>query len=630
MNRAMQALAVTSLVVGGATLATATPASAAISVVTAGTQVNVTATGSTYITFGCDSSNHFQVSGTASAPAISCNVVNRVNITGDAGNQTVLGSMLVDPMFVASPYIVASLGAGTDSISETDLADTIDTGADNDSIFIQSGGSANGTISLGSGTIDVAYFTGSALTESIAATSTTADVSTKFTDTNGSNTRVVKNVDRLVVRGGDGNDKLTAKGVTAASSVTDISLYGDAGGDALSASPKGSTMFGGDGSNSFFGGVGLDQFHSSSDTDEIDSTGGGNDEVFDETNGRSGGRAITAPVATRYYQYQNGCDAQSRVRAGTSGGSRVISSLCRPGLQELPATVSEVQVLASDNKHDQALFDVVVPGSTIVKVRGDADNNDLADITIPSGTWNVLGSAPGTVTIDPTNAGLGTVTLQNTADPSIHLPWTNKNQGFAHRAIRDLLYRFPAAAERDAIRDALTNGSKTRPQVVSSLMDTDEYRGLDVDRVFVRFLHRPADAGGRTYWINGLRNGKSLRKFRAQLFGSNEYFVNSFSSNTTFVRNAYFDVLGRVPDSAGLAYWVNKISTGTGRGSVANAFLASTEARRQIVKDQFLRFALRYPTTAEADEWITKLDGDQGEQQLIAYLASSGAYYNAG
>jgi hypothetical protein len=162
-------------------------------------------------------------------------------------------------------------------------------------------------------------------------------------------------------------------------------------------------------------------------------------------------------------------------------------------------------------------------------------------------------------------------------------------------------------------------------------MDTDEYRGLDVDRVFVRFLHRTADPGGRAFWINGLKNGKSLTKFRAQLFGSNEYFVNSYSSVDQFVVNAYSDVLGRAPDPAGKAYWVNKINHGTGRGSVAHSFLVSSDARRQIVKDQFLRFAQRYPTTNEENTWISVLNtSSTGEQDLIAFLAASGAYYDAG
>ena len=40
---------------------------------------------------------------------------------------------------------------------------------------------------------------------------------------------------------------------------------------------------------------------------------------------------------------------------------------------------------------------------------------------------------------------------------------------------------------------------------------------------------------------------------------------------------------------------------------MARQFLASTEARRNIVKDQFLRFLDRFPTTAEANTWVVNL-----------------------
>ena len=69
------------------------------------------------------------------------------------------------------------------------------------------------------------------------------------------------------------------------------------------------------------------------------------------------------------------------------------------------------------------------------------------------------------------------------------------------------------------------------PAVVAGLMDTDEYRGLDVDRTFVKYLRRTADPAGRTYWITSIRNGKALWRFRAQLFGSNEYFTKAGGEN---------------------------------------------------------------------------------------------------
>jgi hypothetical protein len=159
-------------------------------------------------------------------------------------------------------------------------------------------------------------------------------------------------------------------------------------------------------------------------------------------------------------------------------------------------------------------------------------------------------------------------------------------------------------------------------------MNTDEYRGLDVDRTFVKYLRRTPDAGGRTYWITSLRNGKALWRFRAQLFGSNEYFTKAGGTNASYVTKAYNDVLGRDPDPSGQAYWTDKLTDGADRGSVALQFINSAETRRRLVDEQFLRFLDRLPTTGERTTWIPRITGATGEADLIAYLANSNTYYN--
>jgi hypothetical protein len=198
---------------------------------------------------------------------------------------------------------------------------------------------------------------------------------------------------------------------------------------------------------------------------------------------------------------------------------------------------------------------------------------------------------------------------------------------FAHRVTRDLLFRFATPEARQLLADQLEAGAKTRAQAVDELMDTDEYRALDVNRTFAKYLRRPADPSGRVYWINSLADGKPLWRFRAQLIGSSEYFTKAGGTNAKYMVRAYADVMGRAPDPSGQAYWTNKLDRGADRGSVALQFLSSTEARRNIVKDQFLRFLDRSPTTAEADAWIATLGSSpSGEQDLIAFLAASTSY----
>lgn len=62
---------------------------------------------------------------------------------------------------------------------------------------------------------------------------------------------------------------------------------------------------------------------------------------------------------------------------------------------------------------------------------------------------------------------------------------------------------------------------------------------------------------------------------------------------------------------------------------MAQSFLGTTEARRAIVVDQYLRFLARYPSPDESAPWVTTLGSSAaGEQQLIATLASGAEYLN--
>ena len=59
----------------------------------------------------------------------------------------------------------------------------------------------------------------------------------------------------------------------------------------------------------------------------------------------------------------------------------------------------------------------------------------------------------------------------------------------------------------------------------------------------------------------------------------------------------YSDVLGRLPDAAGLAGWVARLQAGASDALVANSLLTSTEADHRIVDQSYLEY-LRRPADA--------------------------------
>jgi hypothetical protein len=627
--------------------AASTPASA-LTATTSGSEVTVNMTGTDRGAFVCQSGNvavfNAQLAQTTVAsPTLACSALTEVTVIGDASNNFVDGRGLDAAAFSKGPRMVASLGEGNDTVYETDRNDVIATGSGVDTFYVTLGGVANSAVDLGANPPgvpgDLVVIEGPDTDDTFGVSSPADEaVTLVYTTPTGTTSSRVAGLERIDVFAGGGDDFLTNASDACPLFCRLYGFHGEEGDDTLTVGEENGNLHGGPGTNTFNLGLNRTAANTSSPTDIINQYPTGYGEIVrDITSPRFGGRTlggfatVNAELSKRavYDTATTDNDAVVRVRPGTTPGSAVATmTLDRTGQQQLPPgfgrfwpTLGPATTIGR-----KAIGDVVVPAAEVTFT--GAAPGALYDITVPTGSWteNVVS---GVRIIDPANDALGDVKVPFGATTKVHGPWTNKNQGFAHRVHRDLLFRFATDATRDQVRDQLASGAKTRTQVAQSLVFSDEYRGLDVDRVFVRFLRRSPDAGGRTYWINSIRNGKSLTQFRAQLFGSNEYFNKAGGTNAAFVERAYQDVLGRKPDPSGLAYWTGKASSGTDRGLIARQFLASSEARRFIVRDQFLRFLDRQPTTGEIDTWVKTLGSSTtGEQDLIVFLAASGSYYD--
>ncbi|MCU1369778.1 MAG: hypothetical protein JWO77_972 [Ilumatobacteraceae bacterium] len=607
----------------------ANPASAAVAATTSGTTVTVTATGNVSVGIGC-SLGHVSVNGTVAQPSLLCSSVSKVTVNGDIGNQAVMGRDLNNTVFSANPKLFVALGDGADTVVESDNADTLDLGPGADTLLLESGGAHDTALTLGAGT-DLLRVWGSLEEETISVSSMNADVSVVTSTSGGPALDAVASVESVQVESYTGDDTLAASGVTDGSNLTSIFFYAGDGDDTITASAfKPTYAVGGTGTNTYNGSSAKDTFESNSNTDVIKLAGGADNFVTDRLSLRSGGRTLTGSGSTdRHRTELDGSDTTTRVRPGANANTAMITnSLNRTGQQLLPANFDRIELdYAVGAEKDRALIDVRAVHQSVT-VFGDEQDNDVLDITIPTGAWTENIVAGGTSTVNPVDPAYGSIIMNNTGAISVHGAWTNIYEGFGHRVIRDLQFRIAGDSERLTIRNNLAGSTTTRPKIITGLMDTDLYRGLDVDRTFVDYLDRQADPSGRTYWINSLHSGKSLVKFRAQLFGSNEYFTKAGGTNAQYMVAAYADVLGRKPDPSGQAYWTKKLNNGAERGQVALQFLASTEARRNIVRDQFLRFLDRQPTDGEITTWVSTLGSStQGEQQLIAFLAASNEYY---
>jgi subtilisin family serine protease len=99
--------------------------------------------------------------------------------------------------------------------------------------------------------------------------------------------------------------------------------------------------------------------------------------------------------------------------------------------------------------------------------------------------------------------------------------------------------------------------------------------------------------------------------------------------NANFVRALYKEILGRDPDTAGLAYWTQQIASGVSRTSVARSLSNSPEYRGRQVDTTFSDILGRSPSTSERSHWLVALSSGTDRVELVRALLSSSEYQSA-
>lgn len=104
---------------------------------------------------------------------------------------------------------------------------------------------------------------------------------------------------------------------------------------------------------------------------------------------------------------------------------------------------------------------------------------------------------------------------------------------------------------------------------------------LSIVDLYTAGLDRAPDAVGLAYWSSQLADGRNLADISKSFFATLEPTAMYGASLSTkhFVEKAYANALGRVPDAAGGAYWINEIETGNvGRSDFFAALIAGARS----------------------------------------------------
>ena len=190
------------------------------------------------------------------------------------------------------------------------------------------------------------------------------------------------------------------------------------------------------------------------------------------------------------------------------------------------------------------------------------------------------------------------------------------DQEFVERVFLDFLHR-PADPGALALRvSQLSSGDISRADLIVINLASAEYReyGSFITRCYLGILDRRPDFGGWVYW-NDLMHAGFTQQDVANIIIQSPEFQQTYGSldNAALVTLMYLNILGREPDAGGLAYYVNLLDSGVlTRAALVLGFLNSPEYIQNSQNETFANGLIlgmwrRTSTILEESQWTSLL-----------------------
>lgn len=166
---------------------------------------------------------------------------------------------------------------------------------------------------------------------------------------------------------------------------------------------------------------------------------------------------------------------------------------------------------------------------------------------------------------------------------------------------------------------------------------SDEALDDQVSRLYEAYYLRAPDAGGRAFWREQRASGASLEAISAQFATAPEFFdLYGDLSDEAFVDLIYTNVLGRLGDDSGRAFWTTQLTLGARtRGSVMLEFsesdenlvrtgtVAAHDDETGAVYRLYKAYFDRAPDAGGSCFWVRRLVGGAGLDDVSDSFASS-------
>ncbi len=211
--------------------------------------------------------------------------------------------------------------------------------------------------------------------------------------------------------------------------------------------------------------------------------------------------------------------------------------------------------------------------------------------------------------------------------PSGDLPGVTRpfNQVFVDRAYNDLLQRTPDDGGFAYWQNVMAQGG-TRGQVALAFTAGAEYQSKLVGTLYHFYLGRAVDGEGRNFWLNALKTGATDEQIKAGILGSDEYFQKAGGTRSGFLAALFPDVLGRPLDAVGRTFFVQELSQGVSRATVAGQVVGSSEGVQNLVAGYYHQFLQRAGDAGGMSFWAAAVQAGATDEQVAAQFSASDEY----
>ena len=187
------------------------------------------------------------------------------------------------------------------------------------------------------------------------------------------------------------------------------------------------------------------------------------------------------------------------------------------------------------------------------------------------------------------------------------------------------------AISKDTDRDQFPDALEAANGLTVGIKDNDVFTSSKffAMQLYRDILYREGETAGVAYWQNRIDTGLSRAETAVAFLDSPE-----FQAGTGAIARLYFGTLQRLPDAPGMSFWMEQQQSGTPVSQIAAAFVASTEftaiygtlSDTAFINAQYQSVLGRSATAQEQTQWSTQLAAGANRGTVLLGLTESNEY----